>query len=162
MSDTRVRGPVVGRVADVSTDRVLRNFDERLRELASRVQSLEARAGADLVTSFLSVQLSAASDQLRIDATTPVVVIELAAPPAVLTLTSTPTITRGRLDGQLLLLRRSDAGANITFRDETAVAGTRLRLAGAANLVLTVRDVALFVWREASAEWWQATPLEAN
>lgn len=73
---------------------------------------------------------------------------------ASLTLTSTPTITAGVADGQLLLLVNVDTADNIVIQDETALAGSDLRLPGAASLTLGPRDSVLLEWHSAVSEWW--------
>lgn len=73
---------------------------------------------------------------------------------ASLTLTSTPTIGAGTADGQLLTITNVDSADNIVLQDESVLAGTALRLPGAANLTLGPRDSATFRWRAAASEWW--------
>ncbi len=68
------------------------------------------------------------------------------------TLTSTPTIAAGS-DGQVLTIMNVDSTDAITIQDETALAGSNLRLAGAASLVLGPRDVVTLIYSVTLADW---------
>jgi hypothetical protein len=161
---TRFQAPVATRVADVTTDRVLRNHDERIRELVRRVQDLETSVGdvSRFLTVIIGQAITAAGDRVALKASaTPLVVVELICAGAT-TLTSTPNIDPGTLDGQLLILRRNRAGANLTLSDASGVAGSGLRLAGAANQAIGSGDLIVLLWRASTLEWWQVVPVVAT
>jgi hypothetical protein len=162
-SMTRFLAPVTSRVADETTDRILRNHDERIREMALRLGVLEALvAGQRLVLAILSQTVGAAGDRLELrSASSPVLVLDIDIA-SNLTLTSLPNISDGAFDGQLLMVRRTDAGAILTLQDEGTLAGSGLRLETAANKALGTRDLLVLVWRQASREWWQATTRVQN
>lgn len=67
------------------------------------------------------------------------------------TLTSTPTITAG-LTGQRLVLVNADSADSITLQDESNLTGSKLRLAGAADLVMAPLDTVELVYT-AAGEW---------
>jgi hypothetical protein len=73
---------------------------------------------------------------------------------ALLTLTSTPTLAAGIAEGQLITVTNVDSADSIAFQDETGLAGTALRLPGAATLTLGPRDSFTARWRVTAAEWW--------
>lgn len=161
MAGLRSRGSAPGRVADLAADRQLQNHEQRLVELTRRVRALE-RAVPVAVT-VLVKPLHAAADRIQLDgALTPIVVVECLLPSGAVTLTSTPNIDQGAFDGQLLILRRNASGLTLTIRDEASLAGSGLRLDGAANKGLTSRDTIGLIWRASTLEWWQVVPLVAN
>lgn len=74
---------------------------------------------------------------------------------ASLTLTSTPTVsTTGAQSGQFLTIVNVDSADNIVLQDETSLAGSKLRLPGAANLTLGPKDSVTLVYNTAAGEWW--------
>lgn len=73
---------------------------------------------------------------------------------APLTLTSTPTIAGG-LDGQELTIINVDSADNVILQNETVLAGSNLRLAGAANLTLGPRDSVTLRYNAALGDWIQ-------
>ncbi len=68
------------------------------------------------------------------------------------TLTSTPTIAAGA-DGQVLTIMNVDSADAITIQDESGLAGSNLRLAGAASLALGPRDVVTLIYSVTLADW---------
>jgi len=71
------------------------------------------------------------------------------------TLTSTPNVaTTGAQAGQFITIVNNDSADAVTLRDETALVGSKLRLPGAADLVLGIRDSVTFVYEAVSGEWW--------
>ncbi len=68
------------------------------------------------------------------------------------TLTSTPTIAAGA-DGQVLIIMNVDSADVFTLQDETALAGSNLRFAGAASLALGPRDVVSLIYSATLADW---------
>lgn len=73
---------------------------------------------------------------------------------ASLTLISTPTIANGQ-DGQYITLINVDSADNIVLQNETVLAGSNLRLAGAANLTLGPRDSVTLMFSSALGDWIQ-------
>lgn len=74
---------------------------------------------------------------------------------ALLTMTSTPTISvTGAQDGQLLIIINVDTADSIALQDETGLAGSKLRLPGAATLTLGPKDSAMFIYKSSAGEWW--------
>lgn len=69
------------------------------------------------------------------------------------TLTSTPTLTDGT-DGQIVTLFNSSANS-VALQDETALAGSNLRLAGAATLTLGQRDSVTLLFSSTLGDWIQ-------
>lgn len=62
--------------------------------------------------------------------------------------------TTGAFNGQYLTVTNVDTADTLTLQDMSAVAGTLLRLPGAANLALGPRDSATFMYVSALTEWW--------
>lgn len=156
---SRPIAPVTSRVSDPTTDRILRNHDERIRDLVARVEQL-TRLSASPFTMILQ-SLSAVTDQIQ-SGTTPFAVNEITAASS-LTMTSTPTIVAGAADGQILVIRRSAAaGSTVTIQNESVLSGSGLRLDGAANKALTTRDCVVLVWRASASEWFQVAPVSVN
>lgn len=69
------------------------------------------------------------------------------------TLTSTPTITNPVADGQRLVIMGTDAANTLTLQDETGLAGSKLRLAGAASVTLGLYDTIELLWDQALGFW---------
>lgn len=78
-----------------------------------------------------------------------------------LTLTSTPSIaTAGVADGTILILRATLGG--VTLQDESALAGSKLRLATGSNKAIGVNDELALVFDEPTGFWRQLTTLQAT
>lgn len=70
------------------------------------------------------------------------------------TLSATPTIANGT-NGQVITIINVDSADVITLQNETTLAGSNLRLAGAANLALGPRDSVTLVYSSTLGDWIQ-------
>lgn len=101
--------------------------------------------------------IDAAGDQITPNASCVKLNNTTAAP---ITLTSTPTITDGPVDGMLLILENLIGSGNIVLQDEGTLAGSNMRLASAANKTLGTRDLIGLLWDATSSEWRQIDTLQ--
>lgn len=150
--------PVAGeRAQDAAADRLLRSHEERLRELIRRVDALER--AIETPVEVLAATMLAVGDRIGLShSRARILAVEIVCPVGLI-LTSTPNIDPGQFDGQILILRRSASGGSLTLRNETSLAGSGLRLIGAADQALGSRDAIALMWRASTAEWWQWAPL---
>lgn len=154
-------GPLAWRVRTAGdVDPLLRNHDERIRELVRRLGAVEDRASArGDVFGIRPFGITAATQRIDLGNIQTLLVLVNLAVPANVTLTSTPHMDSGQFDGQIVILRRTSAGLALTLRDETGLAGCGMRLDGAANKVLGARDALALSWSAADREWFQLTTL---
>lgn len=71
---------------------------------------------------------------------------------ASLTLTSAPTIANG-VDGQIIVLMNGDSADDIVLQDQGTLAGSNLRLAGAANFTMTPMDTLTLIYSGVFNDW---------
>lgn len=83
--------------------------------------------------------------------------IRVAGNGGAVTLTAIPTISSPAQDGQRLLILGTDGTNTVTFQDESALAGSKLNLAGGANMVLGLGDVLELVWDATLAAWYEVS-----
>lgn len=77
-----------------------------------------------------------------------------------LTLTSTPTIAAGTVNGQILIVQVLGS-FSIVLQDETGLAGCKLRNTSASSKTVTTRDTIVYIWAAAAGEWNQVVALTA-
>lgn len=71
-------------------------------------------------------------------------------------LASTPSIsTTGAVDGQILIVQGTDDTDDVLIKDETNLAGSKVRIHGAANLVFGNLTSAIFLFDSTRGEWVQ-------
>lgn len=71
-----------------------------------------------------------------------------------ITLTATPTIANGTIDGQVLyLVGATTLSGTVTWQDETGLAGSNMRFPAGAAQVMGSRDTIILIWVAAIADW---------
>lgn len=81
--------------------------------------------------------------------------IRVAGNGGAVTLTAVPTISNPAQDGQRLLILGTDGTNTVTFQDVSALAGSKLNLAGGANFVMGLGDALELIWDAALDGWFE-------
>ncbi|MFZ5365432.1 MAG: hypothetical protein ACOZBH_04535 [Patescibacteria group bacterium] len=68
-------------------------------------------------------------------------------------MTATPTIADGSVDGQMLILQGTDDGNVLTLQDESSLANSGLQLTGGSDCALASGDILMVMYNYATDKW---------
>lgn len=111
-----------------------------------------AATGAVTLGGILALTPTALQTVAAANVITPSGKVRVAGNGGAVTLTSTPTVTLGTLDGQLCLIQGTHDTNTVTIQDNGSLAGSKVRL-GAASRVLGAGDSLLLSWDAALGMW---------
>jgi hypothetical protein len=106
-------------------------------------------AAAKLFTPSSAIQSLLAATAINPDAAK----VRVAGNGGAVVLTATPTITTPAADGQRLVIMGTDGANTVQLQDESGLAGTKLRLAGAAAFTLGLYDTIELIWDAVTGFW---------